>query len=244
MNIDELVRQRLRNALNESGYTQAKLAEKAGIDKINLNRILSGKRKSTSLDTLKKIAEALSLPVSYFSDEQSVNTESIKTEMSVPDPVIHYGSAPPDIATQDFLFIPIFSSKAAATPAVMDIATNEIEGWACIHHSRLSACNGHSPHAFRVKGRSMEPYLMDGDIVAIQPYETAPDYLEKKNIYLVQYIDEMSNDVGLMLKRVFQNGKHLVCCSDNKEFEPLLIDLEYASEHPVKGRVVWMWREM
>lgn len=68
-NIDEIVRERIREALLITGMSQTKLADKAGISIANLNKVITGVRHGLSPDTLYKIAKVFDVPMSYFFGE-------------------------------------------------------------------------------------------------------------------------------------------------------------------------------
>jgi transcriptional regulator with XRE-family HTH domain len=68
-NIDDTIRDRLKEALLITGMTQVKLAEAAGISAAHFNRVIKGTRQGLSPDTLYKISKVLNVPVSYFFGE-------------------------------------------------------------------------------------------------------------------------------------------------------------------------------
>ena len=88
--------------------------------------------------------------------------------------------------------------------------------------------------AFKIKGDSMEPTLIDGAVVGVAP----PDGdLQEGAVYLV-----MIPYFGLVAKRLYfgQEGK-LILKSDNKAVEPVYINAaEY--EGIIKGKVAWVWQ--
>jgi transcriptional regulator with XRE-family HTH domain len=76
-NIDEIIRERLKEAIANSGMSQAKLSGIAKISHHNLNRFLTGARKGITPDTIYKIAKALEIDISYlFGDADKVNKQS------------------------------------------------------------------------------------------------------------------------------------------------------------------------
>lgn len=243
-----MVGNKLRKILKERGYSQVAFAEMVGVEYKTLNNYITGRREP-DLATLKRIANVLKVPVGYFFDEIDINNIKgldIKLE-KIPEVKLHFGNRediPEDIRVQDYEFIPLMESKAAATPGVLEIATDIIEGWACIHTSRLPKNNG-DLFAFKVTGDSMLPELRANDIVAVQRYSIPPDpvRITLNNIYLVRLPDGV-NDYGLSLKRVqVADDRHIILVSDNPKFRPHLIDLERDVGFAIVGKVVWMWRE-
>lgn len=68
-NIDDVVRERLKEALLITGMSQAKLADTAGISISHLNRVIKGVRHGLTPDTLYRIAQVFDVPMSYFFGE-------------------------------------------------------------------------------------------------------------------------------------------------------------------------------
>jgi transcriptional regulator with XRE-family HTH domain len=241
MEIDEKILKLFVGACINSGLQQSEIADRAGIDKINLNRIINGKRKSITAETIAKVAKVLNLPASYFFGE-IYQSPMDKLQTQTPDIHIHCGDVQPDVdLSAGFKVVPIFASRAAATPDVLDIASNDIEAWAVIRGKFQSD----RLHAFKVRGYSMEPYLHEDDYVVVEhnggvPYER----LNPEAVYLCQ-VDDGFGGVGLALKRAaLADKKFLVLSSDNKMFPPRVVDLEKINYNPIMGKVVMMWREM
>lgn len=68
--------EKIKKARKEAGLTQAKLAEKLNTTQQNLAQYESGKRKP-KLETLDKIAEALSVDVWYFYDSYELEPNTL-----------------------------------------------------------------------------------------------------------------------------------------------------------------------
>jgi transcriptional regulator with XRE-family HTH domain len=243
MDNDKMV-ERLKEIIRVRGITQTVLAETADISFVTLSRLLNKKLKLNSVETLHKLAKALNVPVGYFFGETEMGVQSfdLPDAASIPEPVIHWGASPPELKkSQDFVFIPVFETRAAATPAIVEISHENIEGWTCIQSSRFRrAASGF--HAFRVRGDSMMPFINENDVVVVQPYDFSPDYLQHDKIYLIHAVDDNGN-AGLMLKKVYMHEQNLVLISLNSEYSPLFIDLRKLNHNPVKGILRWVWRE-
>ena len=69
MKEENIIGEKIRQAMKEAGFTQQKLADKLGITNPVVNVWVTGKRKPT-IDSLKKIAAATNKPYSYFMDEE------------------------------------------------------------------------------------------------------------------------------------------------------------------------------
>ena len=66
MTIGEACRIRIQELCNEKGITLNKLAIISGITQSTLNKIVSGRNKSTTLSTVKKISDGIDISISDF----------------------------------------------------------------------------------------------------------------------------------------------------------------------------------
>lgn len=67
--IDDVIRERLKIAVERSGLSQSKVAEIAGVSRINLNRLFAGARQGVSPETIHKICKALNVPMAFIFGE-------------------------------------------------------------------------------------------------------------------------------------------------------------------------------
>ena len=63
-------RDRLRRAVQETGITQAAVAERAGIADGTLSRVLNARHAKPAFDTIMRIAQAANVSVGWILDEQ------------------------------------------------------------------------------------------------------------------------------------------------------------------------------
>ena len=70
MNIGEAVKLRIIELCKIKGITVNKLATESGITQSTLNNIVSGRNNSTTISTIKKICDGLSISVQEFFDSQ------------------------------------------------------------------------------------------------------------------------------------------------------------------------------
>lgn len=69
MDVGTAVRLRILNLCNEHGITVNKLSTVSGITQSTLNNIVSGRNKSTTISTIKKICDGLDITlIEFFSD--------------------------------------------------------------------------------------------------------------------------------------------------------------------------------
>lgn len=213
------------------------LEKETGISSSSISHYANGLREP-DIEKIKILAKALAVPAGYFFEEVDINEEQ---NPYVPvEAVVHWGVAPPEATNpQNFTFIPIFESRAAATPAIVEISRDVVDGWLCIPKTNSTESTW---HAFKVQGDSMAPYLLENDLVIVQPYTIPPDYLHPDKIYLVQMIDDNGN-TGLMLKKAIIKDHYLFLTSYNSEYQPLIVDLQSINYNPIKGVLRRIWRE-
>lgn len=243
INNDKLI-DRLKKLIKESGLSARKLADIAGIHEVSMYRILNGQRKLNNLDTIYKLSKALGVDLNYFFTNSDISEENSDNEnLNVH---IFYGDKKEaDIKYPAAVKIPLMRSKAAATPAIIEISSDEIDGWVSISAENIPKNISERCFAFRVQGKSMEPMLRENDLVAVLPYSEPPsmDNIIPSNVYLVKIPDGFGG-YGLSLKHINVIDEEVIeLVSDNKKFENKLIYLQ-DDGFQVMGRVIWMWREM
>lgn len=81
--IDDVIRERLKIAVERSGLSQSKVAERAGVSRINLNRLFAGARQGVSPETIYKICKALDVPMAFIFGEIDEYQKSDGTLLAV-----------------------------------------------------------------------------------------------------------------------------------------------------------------
>ena len=92
--IDDIIRERIRIAIAESGLSQAKVADKADISVVNLNRVINAGRQGVSPETIHKICKALNIPVAFIFGEINEYERSDGTKLNfspTPQRKLSYG---------------------------------------------------------------------------------------------------------------------------------------------------------
>ena len=76
MNIGEVVKKRIVELCNQRGISFNKLSGMSGITQSTINNIVSGRNKSTTITTIKKICDGLGISVNeFFNSELFVGLE-------------------------------------------------------------------------------------------------------------------------------------------------------------------------
>lgn len=68
MNIGEAVKKRIIELCDQRGISFNKLSSMSGITQSTINNIISGRNKSTTISTIKKICDGLAITVNEFFD--------------------------------------------------------------------------------------------------------------------------------------------------------------------------------
>lgn len=237
---------KLKTAIENSGLDVFELAQRTGIQQVALTKILNDHRNLNNLDILYKISKTLGVSFDYFFTNSDVaeNPESFVEDKYID---IFYGDKKElDEKYPSHIKIPLLRSKAAATPTILEISSDEIDGWVCISAENVPKNISERCFAFRVKGDSMEPMLRENDMVAVLPYSEPPalDTIIPSNVYLVKISDDFGG-YGLALKHVRQvDDRTVELVSSNKGYANKKIDITEPDSLQIMGRLIWMWREM
>jgi len=154
---------------------------------------------------------------------------------SLPQPIVHFTKSldvePEKINESHYLAVPLMDDPIAAGQPF--IPTDSVSEWAWIHRSQIGRRS--NLVAIRVKGRSMEPLILDGAIVAVDRDDKTPP-----GIFAAR------NDEGVTLKRVKVIGRNLLLKPENKEYDEAIIELEDGAQMGdyLIGRCVWQWSDL
>ncbi|OBR92669.1 anaerobic benzoate catabolism transcriptional regulator [Clostridium ragsdalei P11] len=77
LSTNEIIGRNILKILNEKDIKQTQLAEKLNISKQTLNKIIHGRR-NISINEIKEICDALSVPMEKLTDEDSLNEEQME----------------------------------------------------------------------------------------------------------------------------------------------------------------------
>jgi len=147
--------ERIRQAREAEGMSQETLGERIGYTKFAVSKWEAGTR-PVSIDALKRIAEVLHRPISYF----------VRTDLEG----LHLDPKFTDILTQfDLAILPVYGLVNAGEPAfVMEHPTEYI--------TVPKEAVGQARFAIRVRGNSMIGLdIHDGDLLFVRPQDWAED---------------------------------------------------------------------
>ena len=211
---------RLARLKAERGMTTEALAQRSGVPKGTLNKLLNGETRNPTVGTLTALARALGCPLEALSGA---------AELPAPDAipgVYRLGRrAEPGLRNADSVLpvsrrrIPLLGAIAAGQPIY---AEQTLEASDCDSAMRCD-------FALRVKGDSMiGARIHDGDIVFIRRQDDVDD----GQIAAVIIDDEAT------LKRVYhiKNGVQLL--SENPAYPPMVFTLEEYGSIRILGRAV------
>lgn len=183
------------------GISQNQLAKIAGISQAGLSAIEST-TKSPSVDTLGRIAEALDIPLARLLDSDYSGTP---TSSGVQIPVLgNVQAGLPISAVQDILDYEEITPELAATGEFF---------------------------ALRIKGNSMGPRMMEGDVVIIRQQDDADT---GDTVVVLVNGDEAT------VKRLKKRPEGIMLIPNNPAYEPLFYSNQDIMELPVHiiGKVV------
>jgi SOS-response transcriptional repressor LexA len=221
--------ERLKQFKAEKPLTNEDIVKTTGIQKSNLSEILNFRR-SIPINLLIKLHERYGLSCDYILFD--IKKPPVP-KLTLADLVKLTG---PGLNHEDFVTVPLVSGKIAATIGSGIIVDEYVEDWAVVHQKVTGKKrNLISIRIDETDGDSMKPIMGPGDVVIID----RDDRIEivSDAIYAVR-IDEAST-----VKKVQQKGRYLFLISQNKDYEPIIIDINDI-ENPVIGRVIWCSKKL
>lgn len=228
--------ERLRQARNELGISQAKMAGEVGLAQSTLADYERGHRPPP-------VSTLLALEYRFRVNHEWVlegKGRPLKTDMST-RPVVVTGEDELEAlhrleGRDKYYAVPYLADAAAAGQGL--VMEEDIEGY-CLVHARVAG----QPEALRcvrIEGDSMEPGLTDGSIVAV---DTRVKELEKVRGKIVC---ARTGEDGVVIKRLRVREPYLLLYSDHpdqEKYSPIVVDLREV-EDPLIGQVVWAWVDL
>ena len=226
MNIGKLITQYRK----EAGLTIDELAERSGISKSTINKIISGVSKAPTLESIRALAKAMGKTLNDFDDEKikrasTISAEALKiaqkyerlnnTSKGAVSALITYYETSKEVKMKS---IPLFGQSLAAGFGEPDFGTDWFDAVDVPEDSKAD-------FACRVHGDSLEPYYHDGDIALAckgvpQIGQIGAFYLDGEWI-LKQYCDDNYGNVYLFAvnreckstdRILWHNEEHTLLC--------------------------------
>lgn len=221
----------------ENGWTQEDLANKSGVGKSTI-QLYEGKtsNKNPTNENLKKLANAFRISVSELANENlSISNKNLvrKSENLSISPT-NLKNSQKDIKT---ISIPYFEDTYASAgggminydeaPVIMDFDEDFLRMFLRISGSIKGI------HIINARGDSMEPTITSGELLFINPMQNENGIISGC-IYIINY------DGDLYVKRIEKNPttKAITLFSDNKKYEPIIIQKQDLGCCHIMGRVV------
>lgn len=254
----------LKEAIKKNGRGfQSALAAHTGKTEGGISNITSGSKRA-AFDTQVKIAEAAGYEYLEFLKRGRQLMEGGST-MERPPPqeqplVVEtlngFDKLVLEKHKEHFRGVPLYESGRLSAFAGGE-AFNEKEApdsTVIVYRPELRGRVSHDLRALRVgadienltrdKGDSMEPTIPRGSIVIVDLDDK--DFVDKKIFVLRDPRDPDQNNPLTLIKRARkinqENFKGFALISDNRDYLPIMTDLEW--HELVMGRVVWMWRSL
>lgn len=208
----------LHRVLRETGLHPSALAKKCGLSSTTLTRPLNNPAHSFRLSrrTLEAIEGGTGIP---FSDTAPRRVER--------------GDAPPNGKA----LVPVYDVAASAGDGTLVDYEAAAYGLAFPpdYLKRLTSSGPHHLSIISVKGESMEPTLLDDDIVLL---DTSKTNLSFDGLFVLRFGD------ALHIKRIGRSAKreHVTIISDNRELYPP-IDAAIGEIEAI-GKVLWYGRRV
>lgn len=191
----------IRTLRKEKGLTLNQLAAEIGSDVGNLSRLERDKQGYTD-ELLKKIGDALGVPVAALFAQDEAHLAALKTLVTVPIRIVEEDDS-------DFIKIPKVKLRLSAGIQGFQTEPETYDGSTVSVHQSWILRNGFNREnlmAIRVKGESMEPTLYEDDLVIIN---LADKRMVDGQVYAINYEGEA------VIKRLVREGGQWYLYSDN-----------------------------
>ena len=197
---------KIKELIMTSKMNKVQIAEKSGISRTTLDKLLSGA--DVKVSTVESLAKVLKVPVSCFYEEMSTKVDKTDTHIFVND------------RKKDLSVVPLYDVDARAGLQTLFLEGGQTIGNISIPN--MPAADG----ALHVTGDSMFPVIQPGDIIA---YRVLHDLMSVTygEIYILQM--EHDGDIQVVLKIVKRSEKdgYVKLVSYNKEHDPMDVPMQW-----------------
>lgn len=206
-NAREVFRQNLKYYMNARGIDQAYIVNKLGLTASTISDWVNGK-KYPRVDAMQRLADLLGVTIADLTDDQNVR---------MPLPA---GLSPVRVRR-----IPIIGHVAAGVPIMAEREYEEYED-----DTYGIACD----YVLRVEGDSMEPRILDGDVVYVRQQPDVDD----------GQIAVVGVDDSVTLKVVYHMPGGLQLVSLNPKYKPMIYTRDNTDYLAIIGKAVAFKRRL
>lgn len=206
-NAREVFRQNLKYYMNARGIDQAYIVNKLGLTASTISDWVNGK-KYPRVDAMQRLADLLGVTIADLTDDQNART---------PLPA---GLSPVRVRR-----IPIIGHVAAGVPIMAEREYEEYED-----DTYGIACD----YVLRVEGDSMEPRILDGDVVYVRQQPDVDD----------GQIAVVGVDDSVTLKVVYHMPRGLQLVSLNPKYKPMIYTRDNTDYLAIIGKAVAFKRRL
>lgn len=187
---------RIRELRLEKGWSGEELAKKVGLSKGYVYN-LEKSTKRLNYETIYKFANIFNVSVDYLlkrEDRKEIFPNAI------------------DIDYNNIIMLPIIGNIATGLPIT---AVQEEDDFLPFYAHRISKQEANDYFCLRIKGDSMEPNIMHGDLVIVKRQTVVDD----GQIAIVLY-----DNVDATCKRITYAGDKIILNSDNTKYKPMVFN--------------------
>lgn len=206
-NAREVFRQNLKYYMNARGIDQAYIVNKLGLTASTISDWVNGK-KYPRVDAMQRLADLLGVTIADLTDDQNART---------PLPA---GLSPVRVRR-----IPIIGHVAAGVPIMAEREYEEYED-----DTYGIACD----YVLRVEGDSMEPRILDGDVVYVRQQPDVDD----------GQIAVVGVDDSVTLKVIYHMPGGLQLVSLNPKYKPMIYTQDNTDYLAIIGKAVAFKRRL
>jgi len=198
----------LQKYMELQGIQASDLAKIADVPTSRISEIVTGKTKDPRLQTIMKLSKALGVLTSDLIGEKKTAEQIGADECSIVD---IYSMVEAGVGAEPEWHEPV--DRQAIPSKLLRVSIKPV----------------------LVRGRSMEPSIMDGAIIGVD--------LQDKQVVEGEVYAIMLPYVGAAVKRLYPLPDGVLIRSDNKEFPEVKIRREEIQDHFILGKVKWVLQE-
>ncbi len=222
---------RINRALQEAGKNQTELAAYVGIKTPSVNAWVSGDTKTIKGENLLRAAAFLNVRAEWLSNGKGDMRPNPAAQTIPPNASIAAYADHRELDEEKYVKVKSYSVGLSAGAG--NVVWVEYEDDPLVFRASFFKARNLKPEhckALRVQGRSMEPYLDDGDTVMIDTHNTR---IIDGEIYAVMVGEE------LYIKHIERLPGGIRLRSANETFRPIDLNTEQLEQFKVLGKKEW-----